>query len=232
MCRHLLLSAPPGQFDLVLGDLLNIVSGGDLKSVLSSEFVDGVRKEYEARHLLDIEDRHDDDGENALVVELRRELQRYVERAYGGKGVLCRQSVHTDNKHEIVVSLRCERLSLPNCHAGSWAASYVYDGSFLRGSATVQAHYFENGNVRLRSHRSFPPVRVDNGGDILARIQHCEDELSRDLRELYASVNDTTLKHMRRVLPVSRTKMDWNVRSHRVTKNLHSNFVTKSSVSP
>lgn len=244
VCRHLLMSSPPGQFDLVLTDLLNILNSHDTESnntstpgssagnlsgtVLSNDFVASVRAEYERLHLLNLEE--EDDKENdSVLIQLRQDLADYANTCYGNKGVICHHSVtHDSSTKTILLALRAERRSLPNCHAGAWTASYRYDpvARELRGHARVHAHTFEHGNVQLIAERTMDPVSGLDPSDVLHRIgawetDVCEQQLSQGF---YQTTTEHTLKRMRRLLPVSRTKMDWNVHTHRMTRNLNTNL--------
>ena len=52
---------------------------------------------------------------------------------------------------------------------------------------------------------------------IVKQIQAWEDtEVMDKLTDMYERMNNEYLKSLRRVMPITRTKMDWNVMAHRV----------------
>uniref|UniRef100_A0A7I4FDH0 F-actin-capping protein subunit alpha n=2 Tax=Physcomitrium patens TaxID=3218 RepID=A0A7I4FDH0_PHYPA len=85
----------------------------------------------------------------------------------------------------------------------------------LEGSITVNAHYFEEGNVQLESSRKFNDTVVlqdgkDAGTLIVNSIEHFESVYLSNLEEQYANLSDRTFKELRRKLPVTRTMFAWD----------------------
>jgi hypothetical protein len=79
----------------------------------------------------------------------------------------------------------------------------------------VQAHSYEEGSIQLNTTRKFGPEQ----GDVVKLIEKWEQELIDSIAETYDSMGEK-LKSLRRVMPVTRTRMDWNVLSHRMRKML------------
>jgi len=55
---------------------------------------------------------------------------------------------------------------------------------------------------------------------VATKIKECEEVLQMGLAQMYGNMSDETLKSMRRVLPITRTKMEWNAAAHKMTKQL------------
>lgn len=232
--RHLLLSSPPGQFDVILGDINKINN-------LTPEFIQNVRSEYIKRNNLNLDTSASDetssvnsgDANTPLYSSLLSSLKSYMDSAYANnrtKGVSCSftcESSLEEGPGIFLLKTHVEKINLKNYHAGSWTATYSYniDDGHLSGVASVYAHYFENGNVQLQSHKTFAPIQVKKGNDlakgIITQVKQWEDSLMDELSEKYENMNDGILKSMRRVLPLSRVKMDWNLRAHRMAKTLN-----------
>jgi len=230
VCRHLLLSSPPGQFDLILGDLTKVIS-----SPLSPSFIQEVRNEYnESNNQNIITSEAESSMESDLNTAIAALLKTYMESNFAQnstKGVSCSYSCEPSASlnHSLDIKTRVEKINLKNLHAGSWSATYTYDTEqkIMTGNVKLHAHYFENGNVQLQSSQSFDSTVIkgneigDLAKSILSQMKKWEDQIMRALSNMFDNLNDSVLKSMRRVLPVSRVKMDWNLRKHRMAKTLN-----------
>jgi F-actin capping protein alpha subunit len=103
-------------------------------------------------------------------------------------------------------------------------------GAVLSGSIAVCGHYFENGNMQLRSQRSVPLVELPlpAGSDlptavaaaIVAAVRSAEDSLQAALEEMYASMSESTLRSMRRAVPVNAERFSWQIAQIRMRNTL------------
>ena len=235
VCHSILLSAPPGQFDLILSDLRSIRQ-------LSDEWANSVRKEYASRTGRDVLTDSADVGNNGvenvcgdertegIASALRERMSACMTENYSSNSSFSHKVVSLSSE-EIVVKTYAERLDLRNYNAASWSSVYMLgvpkEGrATMTGSIDLRSHSFENGNVQLRSKiDALGPATVSGDGpealaDAVARqISTWEyDDAQGRLASMYESLGDTTLKSLRRVMPVTRTRMDWNVRAHRVAR--------------
>lgn len=113
----------------------------------------------------------------------------------------------TDNGFAAVITGR--KLSPQNYFNGAWIASYeISKSGSVKGQIKVDVHYFEDGNVRLKSST---PVDV-SGGDLLDAIQEiakAEGAYEIALNRSLVNINENEFKALRRQLPVTRSYMDW-----------------------
>ena len=126
---------------------------------------------------------------------------------------------------ELTVVISGDKLNLKNYWGGSWVSTWtVGSDGCLSGVAKLRAHYFEEGNVQLHTTKEFPAVKV-TGGDfgkaVAAMISDREQELQQALATMYMNMSNETLKSMRRVMPKTQKKMEWNMQAHKMVKQLH-----------
>jgi len=96
-----------------------------------------------------------------------------------------------------------------------WEATFSGQGEVsLAGVVRLNVHYYEDGNVQLVSNT---PIAIKcPGGDpkkasteIINAIKKAESSFSAELDRMYAAMGETTFKALRRALPITRSKIDW-----------------------
>jgi capping protein alpha len=135
-----------------------------------------------------------------------------------------------DSSKSLIVKTFAERVDSVNLYAGSWVAQWNIeisgdDQAQVGGQVRIQSFCFEEGNIQLLSSRDFEGVsvtaseKVPLAKAIVEQINTFELELLSALGEVFDQIGDQ-LKSIRRVLPITRTKMEWNVRAHRMVNTL------------
>jgi len=98
-----------------------------------------------------------------------------------------------------------------------WTAKFSSGGGQvqLAGQVRVNVHYYEDGNVQLTTDTpKSASVAGGNGANAVANaaigaIKKVEQDYHSKIEQSYATLSDTTFKALRRVLPITRTKIDW-----------------------
>lgn len=92
----------------------------------------------------------------------------------------------------------------------------------LEGSIKVDVHYYEDGNVRLLTNKSVSAsVPSSTGAGIAKEIAAAEKKYQEELNRGFTSLSEGAFKGLRRQLPVTRQKIEWDkVASYRVGQDI------------
>lgn len=86
----------------------------------------------------------------------------------------------------------------------------------------IDVHYYEDGNVRLttKHHSSFEAKSTDSS-DIIAAIAEEEKKYQEELNTTFHGLNDNDFKSLRRQLPMTKQKINWeNISSLKIGKDM------------
>ncbi|CAB3406786.1 unnamed protein product [Caenorhabditis bovis] len=152
-------------------------------------------------------------------VALQKELDTYIDDHYAKSGtgvVFARNGAFT-------ICIESHQFQPKNFCNGRWRSEWhvpVGDGKSgaqeLKGKILAQVHYYEDGNVQLFSEKE-PNVKIHVSADfektakeVLHAIEEEETKYQNGVLENYVEMSETTFKALRRQLPITRAKMDWN----------------------
>lgn len=167
-------------------------------------------------------------------LKLERELTTYVKVHY--KGAAC--SVFGTSDQGTVTLVACteaHKFQPSNYWNARWRArwSVSFQPSAkanveMNGTLKVQVHYYEDGNVQLVSHKEIKETIVTSDPEGTAKalvkaIENAENDYQNAISENYQTMSETTFKALRRALPVTRSKIDWNkISSYKIATELKS----------
>jgi hypothetical protein len=118
------------------------------------------------------------------------------------------------------------KYSPSNYWNGRWRSTYTFNPSTseLTGHIQVDVHYYEDGNVRLLTNK---PVQVSlssgSAAEIVKTIAGIEKKYQEDLNRAFGALSEGAFKSLRRQLPITRQKIDWDkIGSYRLGQGMSS----------
>ncbi|CAK7214990.1 F-actin-capping protein subunit alpha [Sporothrix bragantina] len=129
-----------------------------------------------------------------------------------------------DDNNKIAILIVSNKYSPQNFWNGRWRSRYVYDpaSNTLEGNIRVDVHYYEDGNVRLLTDKPQSVTVSNASGSALAReIAALEKAYQEELNKKFLSLSEGAFKGLRRQLPVTRQKIEWDkVASYRLGQDI------------
>lgn len=124
----------------------------------------------------------------------------------------------------VAIVLVANKYSPNNFWNGRYRSQFLFDpsSSTLTGSIKVDVHYYEDGNVRLLTEK---PVHHNVGGgnatDVVKAIGQVERKYQEDLNRAFVGLSEGAFKSLRRQLPVTRQKIEWDrVSGYRIGQDI------------
>lgn len=126
-----------------------------------------------------------------------------------------------DSDASIAILTVSSKYSPSNFWNGRWRSSYSLSPSSgtLTGLIQVDVHYYEDGNVRLITSKKLDlKVGSDpSAAEVVKAIAVAERKYQEELNRGFAGLSEGAFKGLRRQLPVTRQKVEWEkVGSYRV----------------
>lgn len=181
----------------------------------------------------DIEPHDTDDVSESWRSAVDDALRKYVKDHYPN-GVLTVYGKSSGDDVTLTACIEDHQFQPQNFWNGrwrsEWSATFSSSGGSteLKGLLKLQVHYYEDGNVQLVSHKDVSKdINVSDASslarELAKQIDDAETAYQRAIGENYQMMSDTTFKALRRQLPITRTKIDWNkIVSYRIGQELKS----------
>ncbi|KAF9220986.1 F-actin capping protein, alpha subunit [Gyrodon lividus] len=124
--------------------------------------------------------------------------------------------------NNFLVQIVSNKYNPSNFWSGRWRSHYEIDlgeSRSIQGKVLVNVHYYEQGNVQLETSHdlsmSVPPAVAHAppntaASKIFALIEAAESRLQTSLNESYHEMSEKAFKGLRRTLPLTRQKIDWD----------------------
>ena len=120
----------------------------------------------------------------------------------------------TSDDTTLAIVTVANKYSPTNFWNGRWRSSYLYTpgSGTISGTIHVDVHYYEDGNVRLLTHKTVEGKVGANASatEIVRVISTAEKKYQEDLNKAFGSLSEGAFKSLRRQLPITRQKIDWD----------------------
>ena len=230
--KFLLRASAPGHFDVVAENVTKLASSSkDISSIVSE--IREEQKEFQCLTKGEV-------SQHPLANSLQTNLEQYQQMNFAGKsGVTTRIIMaKTSDSNDLVVNTYAEKIDGLNQISGYWKSTWTIssaDDSTCNMSGRVQVHScaYEEGNSQCKVDKMFPTVKVsklafrkDDEPTLLQGIMKQIMTWEMDVLNLLKTMNEggtgDHLRAIRRVLPITKTKMKWDVVAQRSVKTLKS----------
>ncbi|TFK52263.1 F-actin capping protein, alpha subunit [Heliocybe sulcata] len=122
---------------------------------------------------------------------------------------------------KFTVQIVANKYNPTNFWAGRWRSAYTIDleQEVVSGKILVNVHYYEQGNVQLETTHNLtiplPPAITPSSPStsapkLVALIEDEEGKYQTSLNDAYTEMSEKTFKALRRALPLTRSKIDWD----------------------
>jgi len=117
---------------------------------------------------------------------------------------------------KVIICISSARFNPHNFWNGRWRSVWTYHSGELVGHFKIVVHYYEDGNVQLNTDTTHTLKISESGNEsniakeALKAIAKSEQQFQEALDQSYRTMGDTTFKALRRALPITRTRIDWN----------------------
>jgi len=142
----------------------------------------------------------------------------------------CCPLVYASDDNNITVCLSSRDLGLNNYWTGLWKAVYTINcgskgSTMMKADIDIIVHYYEDGNVQLRSHydeecKVIVGSPEETAANIREGIKKIESSLHEGLEKMYVDLHLSIFKSFRRFLPCTRQQMNWDLAIHNVNDGI------------
>ncbi|KAJ3134524.1 F-actin-capping protein [Physocladia obscura] len=128
-------------------------------------------------------------------------------------------AVYSGEGKTLVACIVSNKFNPTNFWNGRWISEWTVSLDFddVKGDVRAHVHYYEDGNVQLKASKQLSVKRsateidpTSFAASVVKVILKAETDYQMALNVTYSQISDTTFKSLRRALPITRTKFDWN----------------------
>ena len=203
----------------------NIIISKYNKDENSSKYIDYVNNklfnvDWQNQKIIDVESYHDNNNKRGSNYdELIQKLSQYGDDYYPSNFAF---TVIPESEDQLRVIIIGQRANHDNFYTGQWKSNYLITEQGIKGNIDLDIHYFEDGNVRLKFNESINSSNNNNNSSTLQSgnlnnnasrivnfINEQENATMVKIIEQFNNLNQKSFKNLRRLLPVTRSKINW-----------------------
>lgn len=203
----------------------NIIISKYNKDENSSKYIDYVNNklfnvDWQNQKIIDVESYHDNNNKRGSNYdELIQKLSQYGDDYYPSNFAF---TVIPESEDQLRVIIIGQRANHDNFYTGQWKSNYLITEQGIKGNIDLDIHYFEDGNVRLKFNESINSSNnnnnsstlqsgnlINNASKIVNFINEQENATMVKIIEQFNNLNQKSFKNLRRLLPVTRSKINW-----------------------
>lgn len=214
-------AAACGQYNCAQFTVVELPDGSNTLVTVHGKLSDGVfydprtRQQFEYDHLRRIASNLSSANINSPNESLRKAVESVVD-AYVKEHFPTGTSAVYGLHDSVVVCIEGHKFNPTNFWNGRWRSEWTLSvgSGAVTGKLKVQVHYYEDGNVQLSTSKDVDGS-VSGGDQQMADqfsklMKKSESDYQEGINENYGTMSGTTFKALRRVLPITKTKVDWN----------------------
>jgi len=116
-----------------------------------------------------------------------------------------------EDDSQLAIVTVANKYSPSNFWNGRWRSSYIYSPASgqLTGTINVDVHYYEDGNVRLLTNKEVAASVGSTAAEVVRAIAQAEKKYQEDLNRAFGGLAEGAFKSLRRQLPITRQKIEW-----------------------
>ncbi|CAB9501014.1 expressed unknown protein [Seminavis robusta] len=220
--RKLVDTAPAGLLASIVGDIQDVAYG-----YMDVDFLRDLQtKDQQKKGMaMGVAQHH------ALGPYLAQEISNYQTQKYSPRNVTFYRNIGPGSKpSELIVNTHAELLDGNNSRTGEWSAEWTVNAESwaqaeMSGQVQTRAWCYEDSTAHMSATQTFGPTvvaattqEVPLAKVIMLQIIQWEKEMLTALNAVYEDEMDATLKAIRRTLPITRTRLKWDLIAQRAVK--------------
>ena len=164
-----------------------------------------------------VEEAQADECQNELRDVIEQKVKQYLEKCY--RMEVTRYNIYfNEGANKIVVLISVHNLNLKSFWSGEWLSTWELDigSKQIQGNLKANTYYYEEGNIQFSLDTKFNGNA--SGGDnaaiadsLVEFIKTSENSVQLELEKVYDELSENYIKPLRRKLPITGTKMNWNI---------------------
>lgn len=161
------------------------------------------------------------DFQNDLRDQVQAKLLQYLDKYF--KAEVTKFNVFlNEGANKLVVIISVHNLNLKAFWTGEWLSTWELNLSdkSVHGVLKANTYYYEEGNVQLHIDNKFDSkISGDIPTALIEFIEKSENDVQTAMEKVYDDFNEIYIKPLRRALPVTGTKMNWNLNQIQMSTN-------------